>query len=68
MRRFFVGCDAISGDLVTISGRDARHIVKALRLKLGDAIVVVDGVGRRYVGADYGNPRDDCRSQNREHV
>ncbi|HHY62150.1 MAG: 16S rRNA (uracil(1498)-N(3))-methyltransferase [Bacillota bacterium] len=49
MRRFFVGCDAISGDLVTISGRDARHIVKALRLKLGDAIVVVDGVGRRYV-------------------
>jgi len=49
MRRFFVGCDATSGDRVTISGKDARHIVKALRLKPGDAIVVVNSVGQKHV-------------------
>lgn len=49
MRRFFVGCDAVSGERVTISGRDARHIVKALRLKPGDAILVVNSVGQKHV-------------------
>ncbi|MDD4792920.1 MAG: RsmE family RNA methyltransferase, partial [Firmicutes bacterium] len=49
MRRFFVGCDASPGERVTISGRDARHIVKVLRLKPGDAILVVNSVGQKHV-------------------
>jgi 16S rRNA U1498 N3-methylase RsmE len=47
MRRFFVECDAMPGDRVTISGKDARHIVKALRLKPGDDNR--DAYIRRYV-------------------
>ncbi len=49
MRRFFVECDAMPGDRVTISGKDARHIVKALRLKPGDVVIAVDRVGQNHV-------------------
>lgn len=40
----------MSGDRVTISGRDARHILKVLRLKPGDDIIVIDGLGQKHVG------------------
>lgn len=49
MRRFFVECDAMSGDRVTISGKDARHIVKVLRLKPGDVVLVVNSIGQKHV-------------------
>ncbi|MFA7634528.1 MAG: 16S rRNA (uracil(1498)-N(3))-methyltransferase [Bacillota bacterium] len=49
MRRFFVECDAMPGDRVTISGKDARHIVKALRLKPGDVVIAVDRVGQNHM-------------------
>lgn len=41
MPRFFV--DKVSGDTIEITGDDARHIKKSLRMKPGEQIVVCDG-------------------------
>jgi len=49
MRRFFVPSDAIAEGLVRIGGRDARHIVRALRMGPGDRLSIVDGSGREYM-------------------
>jgi len=49
MRRFFVPSDAIADGVVRIAGRDARHIVRALRMGPGDRLSVVDGSGREYI-------------------
>ena len=38
MRRFFVPSDAIADGVVRIAGRDARHIVRALRMGPGDRL------------------------------
>lgn len=46
MRRFFVDSQYISDDTVAISGSDARHIARVLRLQPGDCIRVVDSAGR----------------------
>jgi 16S rRNA (uracil1498-N3)-methyltransferase len=48
MRRFFVRPDDISGDTITISGGDAGHIGRVLRLGPGDKLSISDGVGRVY--------------------
>jgi 16S rRNA (uracil1498-N3)-methyltransferase len=48
VRRFFVGKDDVSGGQVSISGQDAAHIRESLRLKVGDAILVLDGCGMEY--------------------
>ena len=42
MPRFFVQSDAFQGDLVTISGSDAAHISRSLRMKVGEAVTVCD--------------------------
>jgi len=46
MRRFF--CDNITGDLATITGDDAHHISRVLRMKAGDALSLCDGSGNEY--------------------
>lgn len=43
--RFFVDPDQIRGDVVTISGPQARQIRTVLRLRAGDSISVLDGSG-----------------------
>lgn len=43
MRRFF--CDSISGGNATITGDDAHHIGRVLRMKAGDALSLCDGAG-----------------------
>ncbi len=48
MRRFFVPSDAIADGVVRIAGRDARHIIRALRMGPGDKLSIVDGSGREY--------------------
>lgn len=46
MRSFFVEPDEIRKPLATISGTDARHIRKVLRLQPGTTVRLTDGEGR----------------------
>ena len=46
MRRFF--SDDIAGATATISGDDAHHISRVLRMKAGDALSLCDGAGHEY--------------------
>lgn len=46
MRRFF--CDNIAESTATISGDDAHHISRVLRMKPGDALSLCDGAGGEY--------------------
>ncbi len=47
MPRFFV--DNINGDNAYISGDDAKHISKVLRMSINDEVTLCDGKGRDYV-------------------
>jgi len=46
MRRFF--CDNITAATATITGDDAHHISRVLRMKAGDALSLCDGAGNEY--------------------
>ena len=46
MRRFF--CDNITESTATITGDDAHHISRVLRMKPGDALSLCDGAGGEY--------------------
>lgn len=48
MHRFFVSAESIAGDEVIIRGPDVNHIRNVLRLKAGDRIAVLDGMGHQY--------------------
>ena len=48
MPRFFVDARAIEADHVRLTGGDAHHLVKVLRLGPGDALSVLDGTGMVY--------------------
>lgn len=47
LHRFFV--DSVYGDKITIKGEDKDHIVKSLRMKLNEVLVVCDGNLNDYV-------------------
>ena len=48
MRRFFIKQSETAGPISVITGTDAKHIKKALRLKPGDIITLFDGAGNEY--------------------
>lgn len=48
MHRFFADPHSIGGDTIKISGDDAHHISKVLRLKEDDEIIVCDKCGTDY--------------------
>jgi len=48
MPRFFVLPEKVSGTEIIISGDDARHIARSLRMAVGDGITVCDGSGTEY--------------------
>lgn len=48
MPRFFVDAVQISGDTVTLTGDDAHHISRSLRMASGEHITVCDGKGTEY--------------------
>ncbi len=48
MRRFFFDPSLRRGDTVFLSEEESRHIVKVLRLKIGDAVDLFDGLGAMY--------------------
>ncbi len=50
MPKFFIAKEDIFEDKITISGGDAVHIAKVLRLTEGDKITLCDGVGLDYAG------------------
>ena len=48
MPRFFIKPEAIDVDTVNITGDDAFHIARSLRMAVGDKITVADTVGYEY--------------------
>ncbi len=48
MPKFFVNRDQISENSISIIGKDAFHIARALRMAVGDLITVSDGEGKDY--------------------
>lgn len=47
MPRFFI--ENVSGDAITVSGQDAAHISRSLRMKTGDTLTVCGGQGVDYL-------------------
>ncbi|MBM7855712.1 16S rRNA (uracil1498-N3)-methyltransferase [Desulfohalotomaculum tongense] len=50
MARFFVDPANITEKQALITGPDVKHIKKVLRLKEGDKIILLDGLGHQYQG------------------
>jgi len=50
MSRFYVPAESVKGNSITISGKEAHHIIDVMRLKKLDKVVTFDGTGREYVG------------------
>jgi len=50
MSRFYVPKEYISGDKISIDGKEAHHILNVMRLKVSDKVIVFDGTGKEYVG------------------
>lgn len=51
MARFFIDPSQIEEDLVHVSGEEAKHALKVLRLGKGDALTLLDGTGLAYDAA-----------------
>jgi len=47
-RRFFVEKIVLTDNFLSITGREARHIVNVLRMKKGEKLVLMDGEGRLF--------------------
>ena len=54
MSRFYVQTPRKMEDRIEISGAEARHIQRVLRLTVGDEIVLFDGTGKEYWGTIEG--------------
>ena len=48
MPRFFVKQEQISDNIVSVTGEDAHHIARSLRMAVGEGITVCDSVGNEY--------------------
>ena len=48
MSKFFIPRENISSDKLIINGEDVKHIVKVLRMGVGDALTCCDGLGNDY--------------------
>ena len=49
MPRFFANSDNITSDTIRITGDDAYHIARSLRMAVGDSLTVSDGDGTDYL-------------------
>ena len=58
MHRFFISRESFAGDNVSITGEAAYQITRVLRLKPGDHIIVLDGIGWEYETAIESITRD----------
>ena len=50
MRNFFLGDNAVLGDLATVTGELYRHMARVLRLKEGSEVQLTDTGGRQFHG------------------
>ena len=48
MPRFFIQQDKVTDNIITITGEDAHHIARSLRMAVGDALTVCDMNGNEY--------------------
>ena len=48
MPRFFIRQNCIEGDTVTVTGDDAHHIARSLRMAVGETVTVCDMQGNEY--------------------
>lgn len=60
MPRFFVTKESISDKTVIITGNDAYHIGRSLRMAVGDEIYVSDGEGKEYLATLTRIRDDEC--------
>ncbi|MDQ2756102.1 MAG: 16S rRNA (uracil(1498)-N(3))-methyltransferase [Actinomycetota bacterium] len=51
--------DAGVGDVVAVTGPEARHALQVVRLTVGERVLVADGTGRRGSGEVVGATRDE---------
>ena len=63
MPRFFVDKSAIIENEITVSGQDAFHIARSLRMAVGDGITVCDGTGEEYVCRLSRIRDDECTAE-----
>ena len=50
MHRFFVSPDAVAEGRVTVTGEDAVHALRVLRMRAGDQAMIYDGANHAYMG------------------
>jgi 16S rRNA (uracil1498-N3)-methyltransferase len=48
LRRFFIPTDQLAGPDPCLQGDEARHLLKVLRLKIGDEVILFDNSGLEY--------------------
>jgi 16S rRNA (uracil1498-N3)-methyltransferase len=61
--RFFISPDQVFGQLISISGEDVRHIATVLRMKVGDGLLLCDGMGIEYQAKIVQVGRDEIRAE-----
>ncbi len=58
MHRFYLTPGSTRGDSLRLDGREAHHALQVLRLKRGELITVLDGVGNEFLCAVEDSSRD----------
>jgi len=58
MHRFYLPPGHCAGDALRLDGREAHHALHVLRLKRGELIAVLDGVGNEFLCAVENSSRD----------
>ena len=49
MHRFYLPPERCAGDVLRLDGREAHHALNVLRLKHGDLVTVLDGIGNEFM-------------------
>ncbi|MGB7747543.1 MAG: RsmE family RNA methyltransferase [Verrucomicrobiia bacterium] len=58
MHRFYLPPGSTRGDSLRLDGREAHHALRVLRLKRGELVAVLDGVGNEFLCAVENSSRD----------
>ena len=58
LHRFYLPPGSTRGDSLRLDGREAHHALRVLRLKRGDLVAVLDGVGNEFLCAVENSSRD----------
>ena len=63
MARFFITTESINDNQITISGNDAFHIARSLRMAVGDEVTVCDESGAEYLTRLTRIRDDECTAE-----